>query len=121
MAYRVRILQHPDGSVTIIHPAMNDLARPPGVNDETWVEQCLDKTMAKHPEWHALLSVDIQSDALPTDRALRHKWRLVAGAVMVDPAVPDPSHPKQALLDAIDEAATLVDLKLLMKRIVKDT
>lgn len=55
---------------------------------------------------------------MPTDRAKRHAWRLQGNRVLVDATVPDPPHPKQALLDAIDGAATVSELKPLMKRLV---
>lgn len=118
MAYRVRVLQHPDGSLTIIHPAMNDLGRT-DPDDDVWARICLDKTLMKHPEWQGLPSVDVQSDALPTDRKDRHKWRLLAGAVSVDATAPDLPNPRQAMLDAITAASSLADVKVLLARIVK--
>ena len=52
---------------------------------------------------------------LPDDRALRHKWRIVGQAIVVDPTVPDPPNPRQPLFDAIDSATTLADLKAVLK------
>ena len=49
---------------------------------------------------------------LPADRSQRDKWRKGAGrGVVVDVLVPDKPHPKQAALDAIDNAKSLDELK----------
>ena len=89
------------------------------LNADGWAKRCLAITLAKHPEWQGLPAVDVQSDALPDEKTPRHQWRLVAGQVVVDPAVPDPPHPKQALLDAIDAASSLAEMKAILKRVVQ--
>ena len=57
---------------------------------------------------------------LPPDRSQRHKWRKHPSGrgVWIDPSVPDPPHPRQALLDEIDGANSLAELKRLMKKLV---
>lgn len=83
MGYRVRVLQQPDGTVTVIHPAMNDHSRPPGIADEAWALHCLDKTLAKRPEWQGLPSIDLSSDALPS-RRFREAWTMRDGQLTHD-------------------------------------
>ena len=53
---------------------------------------------------------------LPADRSQRAKWRkdVLNGGVMIDLTVPDPPHPKQALLNAVDQAKTIADLKTIL-------
>jgi hypothetical protein len=52
--------------------------------------------------------------ALP-DRSTRGKWRIKNGRIVVDATVPDPPHPRQALLDSIDSATSLDELKAAMR------
>lgn len=54
---------------------------------------------------------------LPPDRSARHKWRKAPGCrgCIVDNTVPDKPNPKQAMLDAIDSAKSLDDLKAVLK------
>lgn len=85
MSHLCRVLQQPDGSLIIIHPAMYDQGRTEP-DDEVWARLCLDKTLTKHPEWRALTATDMLDTALPVSRAKRAGWRLVAGAVVEDEA-----------------------------------
>ena len=119
MATLVRVLQQPDGSLLVIHPAMNDRSRPPGIPDDVWARARLDQTLIKHPEWQGLPAVDVQSDTLPTDRTLRDKWRLTGRTVRPDPAVPDRPHPRQGLLDAVDRANTVPELKVVLRQLLR--
>jgi len=63
-------------------------------------------------------TVPLHEPELPRKRSQREKWRIRGGAIVVDPTVPDPPHPKQALLDAIQRAQSLDDLKALMAQVV---
>ena len=83
MSYGVRVLRHTSGFLTVIHPAMNDRGRPPGVSNGLWARRCLDLTIAKHPEWQGFESADLLSDTLPS-RRFRDAWRLVVGQVTED-------------------------------------
>lgn len=82
MDYRCRIVELPDGSVIVIHPAMRDKTRPVGVADDAWALRCLDLTMAKHPEWQGLRTQDVRSSNLPATRTQRGQWRLRDGKVV---------------------------------------
>ena len=66
-------------------------------------------------------SVEALITALPGDRSERHKWRknpLGKGCV-VDALVPDPPHPKQALLESINSATTIAQLKVAMREMIQ--
>lgn len=119
MATLVRVLTQPDGSLLVIHPAMTERSRPPGIPDSVWALRCFERVLAKHPEWQGLPAVDVQSDTLPATRALRDKWRLTGGAVRADPAVPDRPHPRQGLLDAVDRANTVPELKAVLRQLLR--
>jgi len=64
-------------------------------------------------------TVPIFDPVLPRKRSQREKWRIRGGQVVIDPTVPDPPHPKQALLDEIDGAQSLEEVKALLKRVVQ--
>ncbi len=55
---------------------------------------------------------------LPRKRSQRDKWRIKQGVIVEDLTIPDPPHPKQALLDAIDAATTLAQLRAAVKAAV---
>lgn len=59
--------------------------------------------------------------ALPADRGARHKWRKNPSGpgVVVDATVPDPPDPDQDLLDAVDGAKTLAELKAAVTTMLK--
>ena len=106
MAYPVRVIQQVDGSVIVIHPAMNDKTRPDGIPDGLWAQDKINQTINKHPEWQELPFIDCFNTELPTGRQQRHKWRVQGGKVVVDNTIPDLPHPRQSLLNAIQNATT---------------
>ena len=55
---------------------------------------------------------------LPSDRLDRSKWRYRGGKVMVDHAIPDPPDPDQDILDAIQTANTVPELKNVLRRVL---
>lgn len=65
----------------------------------------------------AELAALLPAEAAQSDRK-RHKWRLRDGKIVVDHTLPDPPHPKQALLDAVDKANTVGEVKALLRQIV---
>ena len=73
MNYLTRVLAGPDG-VIVIHPAMNDRTRPAELADDAWALACLDKTIAKHPEWQGFVATDVRVEDLPP-RRFRNAWR----------------------------------------------
>ena len=60
----------------------------------------------------------VQDPDLPPDKRERHKWRIQGGKVRVDLTVPDPPHPRQALLDQVDAATTVAQLKAILRTVV---
>ena len=58
---------------------------------------------------------------LPSSRADRTKWRKNPNGrgVIVDLTIPDPPHPRQALLDAIQGATTIAQLKALLIQTIR--
>ena len=103
----VRVWFHPDGQV-----AYSDLSRAGDVEAE-WAKILAARGLAPDTEY-----VDMDVTALPS-RDDRHKWRKHPTdlAVVVDTKVPDPPNPKQAMLDEIDQAATLDDVKVLLRKL----
>ena len=57
-------------------------------------------------------------DALP-DLAQQHKWRFRGNDIIVDATVPDPSHPRQSLLDETQDATTLAQLKTVLAKMIR--
>ena len=112
------VFQFPDGSLRIECP----VPKPPDlpITDEAWHLDMMALVLEAHPQLRGLPAVDLDRATLPQSRAKRHAWRLQAGRVIVDPAVPDPVHPKQNLLNAIAAAASVDDLKSLLQRLVRD-
>ena len=53
---------------------------------------------------------------LPTTPS--HRWRIRNGKVVDDPTVPDPPHPRQDVLDQIDAATTIAQLKAVVRKVV---
>lgn len=47
-----------------------------------------------------------------------HRWRIRNGVVVDDPTIPDPPHPRQALLNQVNQATTVAQLKALLFQIV---
>lgn len=63
-------------------------------------------------------AVPLHDPVLPRKRSQREKWRIQNGKIVIDPTVPDPPHPRKALLDAIDGASSLDEIKSLLKQVV---
>jgi hypothetical protein len=108
-----RIWYEPDGSVKVT--TFIDGADP-GMVAQVLIQDGHVHPLATYEDCHS--EAELQAK-IPADRAARGKWRKnPAGAgVIVDVTVPDPPHPKQALLDAIDAAKTIAELKVLMKQV----
>lgn len=101
----VRVFRALDGTVRVMH--LNERGRLSGETDT----QFFARETEKQPELVVLPFVDMDAAALPTDRSKRYAWRLQAGRVVVDGAVPAPPDPAKIRRDAIVAATTLVDLK----------
>ena len=115
------IWERADGSLIIQRLADSYLARErrEGETTEQAVARLAIVTRAKVPDWAGLTPRLVTEASMPTNRTKRHRWRLAQGQVVDDVTVPDPPHPKQALLDQIDQAPTLIALKSILKQIVK--
>ena len=74
---------------------------------------------AKQQELLALPFTDVNTSTLPVGRAQRAKWRLQAGQVVTNLALPDPPHPRQQLLDQLAFANTVPELKLLLDKVIR--
>lgn len=114
-----RIYQRPDGGIAIVNPAwddrLNGFGRTRHTTEAEWYAWAVTKGMPL--DWISL--GDIERAMLPQDRTNRHKWRMQAGRVQPDLTVPDPPHPKQGLLDQIDQATSVAQVKVLMAKLVR--
>lgn len=110
MARILRVWFRPNGLVG--HSDLSPL--PPERQGAEWARILADRSLPPDTPY-----VDMDAADLPP-RARRHAWRKhpTELRVVVDPTVPDPPHPKKKLLDAIDQAATVDDLKALLKKVV---
>lgn len=48
-----------------------------------------------------------------------HRWRIRNGQVVDDPTIPDPPSPKQALVDQVNAATTIAQLRALVARYIE--
>lgn len=97
----------------------------PGSADGDKVAACktllADGRVHKDATFEDVESAEELKTLLPGDRAARHKWRknpLGRGCV-VDQRVADPLHPKQKLLDAIQTAGTMEEMRALLVKVVR--
>ena len=111
-----RVVQKPDGSVTIIRPGLH--SRRPDEDELAW----LDRVFTAHMEsrgWIGRPFVDMDVSKLPPDRKNRNKWRLnTRNLLFVDQSIPDTPHRRQGLVDRIEKAKSVDELKQLLKEIV---
>jgi len=110
----------PDGSVRLMQLSPKFLADQalPGETTAETVARLAPLEQAKNPDLADATFTLVTTANTPAERANRHKWRLRNGRVEVDAAVPDPPNPKQALLDAIEGATNLAQLKAAVKNLV---
>ena len=80
---KVRVVYHPDKSVSVIHPAPK--SRRPGESEAAWLARVFDKAMIGQP-LEGLPYDDLDISALPQSRADRGAWEGEKGlGVSVDP------------------------------------
>lgn len=115
MIHPFRCWYSPTGEVKVTH----------FIYDETRERDCR-LFLAEHPDWtwEDMTAEEyraLQPPKTADGASVRHKWRKnpKGKGFVVDASVPDPPHPKQALLDEIDKAASVDELKALMKRLVR--
>ena len=107
------IWQHPDGSIQVMNLSSRYLAGHHQA-DETTAQAVLRLArhqQTKNPDLASASPILVKSADIPPDRTKRHKWRLQGSRCVVDDTVPDPVHPRQSLLDQINAAATLDQVK----------
>ena len=81
-----RIIYNADDSVMVMSP--NSKARLKGETEAEQIERFYQKHLVTHPQYSGLSHEDLDSSALPSDRANRDKWRRkTGGGVMVDVSV----------------------------------
>lgn len=95
---KVRVWHNPDGSVRVTYP--NPKGRREGETEAAFFARVMATTAAKVPDLAGLPFVDVDSSALPAREAActvcggthptRNQWRIAAGKVKVDAAVPNP-------------------------------
>lgn len=115
------IFQKPDGSVRIMRLSNKYLAglRLGSETVADAVTRLAQSEQAKNPQDLADATVLLLKEAdLPADRTKRHKWRLQGSQCIVDDTVPDLPHPKQSLLDEIDGASTMAQLRNVLKKLL---
>ena len=112
------VWQMPDGSIQITR-----LVQAP---DPTSGESVSDAVLrlarivqAKTPALVGGIPTLVPTAQIPPDRLNRTKWRLQGTSVVPDLSIPDPPHPRQALINEIAAATTIADLKLLLRKVVE--
>ncbi len=114
----------PGGSVCVYTFMEDFLARerrPGETTDEAVLrlaDGARDKMLPTNPALAGRPAQLVKTADVPRGKAGREQWRLRDGKVVVDPAVPPRAHPKQALLDAIDGARDVGELKALLRQVV---
>ena len=85
---------------------------------EVWIRAYPDREQRTHDSTPGqdFDSADLLEQVLPrigtvVDRSHRHAWRWQVNRVIADPAIPDPSHPRQALVNEVTAATTIAALK----------
>ena len=114
---RCRVVQKPDQTLVVIHPAPN--AQRVGESVLEFEARVFQETMAENG-WAGFPFVDLDPTQLPS-RTQRHKWRLQGGQVRIDPSVPDPPYPQQGLLNRIASATTVEQLKPILMDIIRSS
>ena len=112
----VRVFSNPDGSLRIMGVA--EKMRNVGESDVALVARIGAKTIAENPDLKGLSFIDVDVSALPADISKRYKWRIQAGAVVVDATIPDVVDPKVSLRARIAAANTLLELKAVIRDLV---
>ena len=114
---KCRVVKKPDGSLTIIRPSPN--SRREGEGEVEW----LDRIFTAHMEARGMDGfpfVDMDVSQLPATRINRNKWRLDANRIVfVAQSIPDPPHPKQALIDRAKAAQNISELRSIISDLIQ--
>ena len=114
---RVRVLERPNGTIRTVIVA-NERQRREGESDDAFYARIFDRHVAKHG-LEALTAHDVEDSTLPPNRRQRAKWRWSGSQVVVDPGIPDRGHPRQDVIDQIEAAQNVPQLREAVKRILR--
>ena len=113
----------PDGSVRTTHIVEDVLAhaRRPEETVEQTVLRLATIIQAKTPSLTGGVAHLVTTAEMPADRSQRFRWRKHPSGrgILVDPSIPTPPHPRQALLNELATATTLTDLKLVLQKVLE--
>lgn len=107
---QVRIWQEPGGAIKVTTLVAGDLEQEAGK---------LRDSGAISPGAVAVWDGEASLAPLPPSRVNRAKWRWNGARVAVDLTVPDPPHPRQALLDAAAQATTVAQLRAILVQVIQ--
>lgn len=110
----------PDGSlqVTTIVDAVVERERRPGEPTAEVVRRLAPLIQAKSPGFAGGIPTLVASKDIPARDNERHKWKLQGDKIVVDHTKPDRPNPRQTLLDQIDSAKDINELKTVLKRVL---
>ena len=97
----------------------------PGSSNEEQARACqallADGRIEEGATFDDVSSADMLKSLLPSDRTNRMKWRKnpLGPGVAPDVTIPDPPHPRKALLDAVNQATTINDLKAVIRQVIQ--
>ena len=92
----------------------------PNESEQIFLDRVYAKAVEADPSLAGLSTTDIDHKDLPPNRAKRHAWRLNSqGKVIVDPTIPEPPRPNQSIIDDVENATNIGQLKAAMVRWLK--
>lgn len=114
----------PDGSLaqTVIAESFLARERLPGETTAQAVSRlATEHVQRKDPSLADCTCVLVKSANVPADRSKRHAWRLdgTGTKIVVDATIPAPPHPKQALLDRVQAATNIEEMRAVLKEMIR--
>lgn len=113
-----RVFQNPDGSLRFLR--LNERRRLPGESDADFAVRLGNAAIAGDSTLQGLFFIDADPATFPPDLSQRHKWRIQAGQVRLDPTVPDRPNPRQGLINRVRAAGTLDQVKVAIEDLILD-
>ena len=114
---KVRVFENPDGTLRIVHP--NPKEQRGEETEEAFYGRVFGQVINGDASLQGLPYFDMEKTLLPANRAKRYAWRTQNKQIVEDSAVPEPPHPKQAILDRISSVTTIAQLKSILTEVVK--
>lgn len=115
---KVRVYQELSGNLRILR--LNGRLQNDGETDDAFVARLSAHAQAGDPSLQGLPFVDLDETEIPANRSDRNKFRLRNGRCVVDQTIPDPPHPKRALLDRAATANSVAELRQVLVDSIKD-